>query len=297
MNELPILVHVGLPKAASTSLQHIFARTTSHLWLGKDTQRRYACPRLHELMRYVFPIVDNDEFQGESIAAELESYFEKAAKLSKRGLLLSEEILSGAGFVHYSRPALDLCQIAMNFKKCFGERLRLVVVIREQRAYLRSYYMQLVKQGASFDFETFVSLELERHDMRVLGMLDYSKTLAFLEENEISHSFHLFEELVRDETGLSRFLGILGVEAPDQHFPKMNRTHPNLYRLLRLVNRVFPRELGKRESLVSPTNTNSWLKLSDELENRLRELWPQFNRDLAQHFEAEKLKGYGYLGT
>jgi hypothetical protein len=137
-----MLIHIGFHKTASTALQeHVFGDpATGFVRWAED--RKLAHPYLvcHSPLA---PIPDQarDELLG----------LDAAAKAGGKCLVVSHERLSG----YYATGGFDSAAIARRMAEAFPEA-RILIVVREQRAMLESFYSQYVSDGGVLPFAKFM---------------------------------------------------------------------------------------------------------------------------------------------
>jgi hypothetical protein len=172
---LSALVHIGLPKCASTSIQSALAgaRGARFLgksaerpgplaaiagWLGRDVKRRnYADPVVQDLARHELPHAV--ALSDATIARRAAHLADLAARTPGKALVLSDEVLSGAGFVVYGRARRSQDQIVDLACRLFGPGTVVVVVLRHPSRFLASYWKHLVQTGYPLSYAGFLEAQ------------------------------------------------------------------------------------------------------------------------------------------
>lgn len=195
MQNNQIIIHVGLPKAASSSMQQILASTSNFIWLGKsqNKDKRFGSDSLEHIIREYIPAVPYLNINIPKIRKVFQPYFELAEARNLQGLLMSDEVLSGIGLAYYGKPGASFFDIAKTFQRSFGQSLKIVIIIREQFSYLHSCYKQLLRAGTTMDFNHFLLHSFVNKESSILATLHYSSLLRFLEKHEIA--FEIFLKL------------------------------------------------------------------------------------------------------
>jgi hypothetical protein len=131
----PLVIHIGLPKTATTTLQEcLFARHPSINYLGKPYTRGSLGMAIHAIRLM-------DEIEYRSVAAERMEYVKQA--LSDRDdahlvTVLSDEGLSASG-------GADRTLIARRLFEAFGDA-RILITVRRQVDALESYYAEYLRR-------------------------------------------------------------------------------------------------------------------------------------------------------
>lgn len=199
-----LLIHVGMPKTASTWLQnHVF----------DDPQRGMTCPWGRRSGLAIDQFVIPTPFRFDAEAAR-RSFRDGLARSRERGLLpvLSEETLVGdpVSGRYWGLMVADRLQATF-------PRARIVLCIREQKAMILSAYKEYIKAGGTFSIERYLGAVERREGFSGVCQLDA------LEYDLIIDAYHarfgrdavltlVFEELQRDAAAflgrLSDFLGL-----------------------------------------------------------------------------------------
>ena len=160
-------IHLGLPKAGSTSLQSFFEKQVAFNYLGKRVPNRYGFvdPSLFSLIR-------ENVVYGHSVTNEIR---ERALGLlsNDQPNVLSDELLSGVGFHNFkSNEFPPLEPILQRLNEVF-DMPQFIVVLREQFSLLRSYYRQLLRVGYSLTYAGFAEAVLNGK-FGILDRLSYA---------------------------------------------------------------------------------------------------------------------------
>ncbi len=245
------IVHVGLPKCASTSLQALFARTRGTTFLGKRPEPSasgrivffvraqifgkepgeragFATDDLRIAVRRTIPgerALAEADFRAARLAVD-----EAVAGLGARSdrILLSDEVMSGCGFVHFDRPRRSLPDIVEVLGRLFGPDLLVIVVVREQTSFLRSYWKHLVRTGYPFTFAHFLARQSSDPGAANAGpsvtsglFFDHARRSAIA--SGVRVAFVPFEDVVGGNRLLRELLAGEGVALPGA-LPHRNRS-------------------------------------------------------------------------
>src|SRR5207245_1005730 len=89
-------------------------------------------------------------------ADTLRPHLDEAIAAGMRDVYLSDELLSGIGFALHLLPRPDCSQVLERIVKLFRGNVTFVIIIRNQLSFLASYYKQLVSEGYTLAFQTFL---------------------------------------------------------------------------------------------------------------------------------------------
>lgn len=190
------ILHMGLPKCASTSLQDTLPHATRIGYLGKTTAGAFADPLIAEFTRVIAVFGDVRLRNCAPHRAALEKAF---AECPHDTLWLSDEVLSSAGFAAYGQSN-SLPQILENFKRVAPAGIEPVIVVRNQHSLLRSYFRQWVGWGSAETYEEFIRLIFLRRDRFLFPVLNYVALVRVLQGIVPKGHVLCFEALTRDGT-------------------------------------------------------------------------------------------------
>ncbi len=205
-----VIFHVGLPKTATTSLQHWLYANTSVL-----AEAGFHYPS--ELAAFGVPkhqSIVTDLRAGRCVA--LRRYI---ADAKGKTLLLSTEGMTN----HlYDFPAAGLRRFS---KALAGRRLTAFVVLREPRAWLRSYYVQAILNPRIPDADYYATAltldEFARHP-RVAALLDQSQLTA-----DLAHRLGCHVVVAQFEADwLGRFCSTFSIPISQAGIPHANKSPP-----------------------------------------------------------------------
>lgn len=141
--QTPVLLHVGLPKCASTWLQQeVFA----------DPATGFAAPWGPITARAVTDFVTADPiaFDADATRASYAAALDASPDPAKRLVVSHEALSSRIGTGSYYAP-----YVAQRLKATFP-RAKLLVLVREQRAIIASIYNETVRQGSTRAIGEFI---------------------------------------------------------------------------------------------------------------------------------------------
>ena len=134
MKNSKILIHVGLPKTASTYLQdNVFPRLNNIAYIGRPyTQENYAFNTLQ--------YADNSLYASSAIRKEIDNIENEMAKGDT--ILISDELLSGFAFYNFINRGI----IAERLSQIIPHA-EIILFLRGQMHLIMSLYNQFVKMG------------------------------------------------------------------------------------------------------------------------------------------------------
>ncbi|MFP1631679.1 hypothetical protein ACLB6G_08080 [Zhengella sp. ZM62] len=177
MTRKRFILHMGLPKCASTSLQDTLVHARHIGYLGKTTGGAFADPLIAEFTRVIAVFGDVRLRNCAPHRAALQEAFEECPHDT---VWLSDEVLSSAGFVAFGQSN-SLPQILENFKRIAPAEVEPVIVVRNQHSLLRSYFRQWVQWGSAETFEDFIRLIFLRRDRFLFPILNYVNLVRALQ--------------------------------------------------------------------------------------------------------------------
>ena len=198
----PLTVHLGLPKCASSSLQRFFPDAAmAHFYMGKFKRNEqglaYHTAEIETLFRREIGLACEVNFNYTAARETLDQYFCEFNS-ERRPVLLSEEVMSGFGFItHHKNHHLDPYIILHRLKTLFPT-LRIVLIIREQFKLLQSYYSELLVQGYNIAYDQFVRKQLTEAK-GLHNILKYGEYVSFLERQCDELVVIPFESLVKKD--------------------------------------------------------------------------------------------------
>lgn len=172
------LIHIGFPKAGSTSLQrNIFEKVTNINYLTiKD--------------KVVIDILYLNSFEFKK------KYFENSinpnTNLNKENTILSCEALTYAG---------DQFQICDRLKQVFNNNVTIMLILRNQLDFIQSFYLEQLAGGVYVSFNTFLKQQFLNHQISILPKLNYYNLIKYYKDTFGSNNVKviLFEELFQNK--------------------------------------------------------------------------------------------------
>lgn len=306
MTSVPIVIHVGYPKTATTTFQvHVFPKHPEIDYLGKFIPSHgYREPGVYD---QIDALLHRSALRPPDMRP-LQKYIEAVRQQSDRKVVL----ISSEAFVHPT--AIDIATVAERLKEAVGDG-RILITIREQISAILSFYWmhgrygQFLSFGARdsakqlifpLSFLEWVEVQMSVPDKNYLATLRYDEVIncyatLFGKENI---SVLLFETLLGTSDAYARQLGdILGVNGRTIKELIANG-HEN-----RSQNRTDPwglgdveRKHGKEGRFGLPWRRNGAPKLSaaeTEKISDLREYYKLGNRRLISEY-AIPIDGFEY---
>lgn len=228
------LIHVGLPKAASTFIKRTLLSRISP---------RVVVPRGELLQLLRGRTIDPDDFQARLDAATRTSYAGESwvnEPLERERLVLTNEAFSGG-----LETSDGMREVAVNLSRLYPDA-RVLLLLREQLDYLRSVYRFRITQGYALEaFDKYVAREQARFIAR--GRYHEMVELYFELFGPDRVLVLPFEYFRQDFAGFSQSVfDFVGVDSPGAgEAPRKNASvAADSLELLRRVNRVTSPLLG-----------------------------------------------------
>jgi hypothetical protein len=287
------IIHVGLAKSGTTTLQHHFFATHPDIaYIGAP----YADAATEAAVRDIALLADS-AFDLQAVRQTLEAALD--AQAEGKVPVISHEVLAGI-------TAQPQAVVAKRLRAVFGAA-RIVITVREQKSLLRSRYLYAQKPGHAQPFENWWA-EIAPAYLPLLQFDALAATYeAALGEGRVG-VFH-FEEMVHaPDRFAARLADFIGVEAPPpgslsrKENPGRGARHLAYARLRRWVfpNRslsgLVPKPVRDRFRRFVFGGAPPRFVLSQELEAKLRAAVAHDNRRLANRTKAP-MDEYGYLGV
>lgn len=189
-----IIIHVGFPKCGSSTLQAVFAQCAEINYWGKRQGHNFVSAELQEFTRIVAPMSDV-RLVG---ASKFRRHFANLiANSTSNTIVISDEVLSSVGMAP-RQHSNSLPQIIENFNQVLPHKIEVLIVIREQRSFLKSYYRQYVRGGAPDSYEEFIEHILYNRYRYILPSLNYSNLLQAIRPLVSKLHVAVFEKLFTD---------------------------------------------------------------------------------------------------
>jgi len=276
-NNLQLVLHVGLPKAASTFMQYSVFHSTDTL---EYIHARKKTPIERALIAY-------NRDSGAKVKRRLKL---RLADLPARNVLISNESICMKPWEPWldQGPTPESFCAGLYLLEKYGREVRVIIVIRRQDQWLASRYAESAKTDESFsteDFERRVNDLCERSsDLGALKWLDYSDMLNRLQQRLGEQNLLVLpmERIVRDHHGLiaelEAFLGVSGWTA--------------FYEKQGIVKKKNALSLG--ENVWRMRRRETTLSLSEETQKRILSKYESTNRKASDDFGLE-LGRFGYF--
>ncbi len=153
-----LLIHVGLPKCASTSLQKLFKEEARLNYLGKWKENNsgafFSDQKLKSFVEDDVYVMNDEEFYGAYKQGEFTHLL-----VPEQLNVLSEEALSGVGFRHGLSFDTYLEQVVCRLKYVFNQPFDLLLITRDFEEFIHSYYKQKVVGNYYQSFSYFLENE------------------------------------------------------------------------------------------------------------------------------------------
>lgn len=308
MSECNIYVHVGLPKAASTTLQkHLFSKHEMLLSLGvypvdnvgsntDDISLNAAYLNDSRVKDFYSHLIHDDvmEFDYETVSNELSILFKDYATDKNEKIVFSDEKLTSTFYSHK-----DIGLKAKRLKKVLPDA-KIIIVLRDQVSWITSQYRdhpfdpRHLDIGRPVSVEKWIEIAQWSAEVKLLSMLKYNELVTLYEDifGVENVCVLLFEEFVNDlpqfANKLSEFMGIDCKQTfqclQDKHENTGVSTSFNVYRGFKrkylsygAIGRIYNDKFKESvESLVRHGNKQD-VKISVRCVNRLSAIFSRGN--------------------
>lgn len=194
-------------------MQAVFGEDENLAYLG-GSMNLYPDPVIGEFIRTFAPFGDS---RVQSVGAYKAAFEKSIAAAGDKRIVLSDEILSSIGFATHGQSNSPT-QIVDNLTAVIPGDIELVLVIRRQQDFIRSYYRQWVLQRGVLSFPDFVELVMMRRNRFLWPVLNYPNLVRALRSQVGAVHVLPFERIFSDrEYGVAR-LGPMGLGASADRF-------------------------------------------------------------------------------
>lgn len=284
MNNQPI-IHVGYPKAASTTLQcNLFFEHSEINYLSVNGSTNKENFQLDEnLRKFEKDLVQLNgiEYHCSNTRNFFNDVIKKYMSSEKRNLFSSEGLLNQK-FVDNYLKAYRLKEILPNAK--------ILIVLRNQVDLLRSIYDMRVGYGDRYiAFDKWLEMDLKHFNANFSGGLKFYETVAFYQELFGKHNVEvlLFEELLESINSFAHKLSaFIDIDAEQTNNLLKNKPFNTAksYHVHNLRLKFIP---GIQFSKVLPKSTHKYLV------NKLTEVLPSKKSVMSQYHVDKMHETYG----
>lgn len=242
------VLHFGIPKAMSTSIQGMFIRDNNekNFYLGKGptnavpSQVQYALET--ELMQ-----IPSYHYNESLVKTVFTLGIESAEEMGADTFIVSDEnavTQNGDGFeAHMQR-----------LKALMPEDTVAFMVIREQEAFLKSYYKHRVTlEGYNLEYDNFLKYQALRGSKGLLGILDHVMLTAVASKYFPKLEIIMFEEVLENPRVIHERLEKYGVEIKAD-LPEVNKgvTDAEAYHMQKILHRRGVSLAADKETVFGP---------------------------------------------
>lgn len=252
-------LHIGYPKNFSTSLQRsYFSKNPDlyHLGIGVGSNIGYMDPLLSAIFEVYLKTSKSFKYLEvrNKLKAHIDEHKNKAQKLGKKAIGVSSEHFS-FGFTYDS---VDFSTKIKRFKDLFGTNIKVIMIVREQMAILKSLYRESVRVGLPYTFQEYLYSMYKYQDRNYFYDLRYDLVFTELvkEFGRENILVEVFDEHKLISGGLkpgiksgsaitesiSDFLDVTQLEEPLQHFNE--KLDPKLLVAKYQLNQTEKHDLG-----------------------------------------------------
>ncbi len=227
-------VHVGLPKAFSTSIQNYIFKVENQF---KDFLFINDTFVSNEVSKY-YKSLKNSIYGYGGVAIydykklnkiEIQNFKEKINKIAYNKIIISDESLFGNPYTDYN----DRQNIIKNIKSLFDGEIKILISLRNQKKWSKSFFNTSIQQGTSKSYKKFIDkaghLSINLKEMNLSNHIkDFS--INFGKENTtVTFCEKQIEEFKND---IDNFFGFKNSEI---QFPRKNISFNKHYHTGRLI--------------------------------------------------------------
>lgn len=164
--------HVGFPKCASTWLQsEVFSKHSDIFFLGRKPGDTIISDEIRTLFWNTFLDVREFAYDRNKTQTLLKPYLDAAEKENKESVGISLEQL-----LHPHIGRLEFSERSRRLYDFMGQNTKIIIVVREQSAWIKSYYSNLVSEaGLRECFEEFKTYFFAEPDVSPMSTLFYDR--------------------------------------------------------------------------------------------------------------------------
>ena len=284
MNNQPI-IHVGYPKAASTTLQcNLFFEHSEINYLSVRSPIHKENFQIDENLRKSYKnlvTLNGIEYHHSNTRNFFNDVIKKYMSSEKRNLFSSEELLN--------QDLVDNYLKAYRLKEIFPNA-KIIIVLRNQVDLLRSIYDMRCGYGDRYiAFDKWLEMDLKHFNTKISGGLKFHETVAFYQELFGKHNVEvlLFEELLESINSFAHKLSaFIDIDAEQTNNLLKNKplNTAKSYQVHNLRVKFIP---GIPFSKVLPKSTHKYLV------NKLTEVLPSKKSVMSQYYVDKMHEIYG----
>lgn len=200
------VIHIGLPKCASTSLQiDFFAKHPEIYFLGAGCNNNalgFADSAVRDFVEIELRFSKKAFYKPEKYHRSFQEHFLSAEKNKK----IKTVLLSSESFSFNYLGEIDTYTKAQRLSEMFGQDTVILMVVRNQKELLRALYKEHIRQGYAGDFKDFMDYTIYHRYKNWFYDFDFLKILetysAFFKRENIM--VLCYEELKSDSASFLR---------------------------------------------------------------------------------------------
>ena len=254
--EVPVFVHIGSAKCASTSLQkHYFAKHDELFHLGCSgggLVPPYLNVGVKTAIEWDLRLACDFVYDHERVSGVFDECRSAFRESGKRWMSLSSE-----SFTISMHHECDITQTADRLFRLLGKGTKVLFVTRRQDDHLKSIYKEWVWAGMPLTWREFLKAIFYGQFQSLYSQLFFERVACYYadlfgRENLLVLPVELFFE---DQAGfLSRISEFLGIKDSIHELPNANMARPEwMVEQMRQLNEVNQHNLGR--TVMEPANT------------------------------------------
>ncbi|KPA14312.1 hypothetical protein MHK_005470 [Candidatus Magnetomorum sp. HK-1] len=209
------IIHIGLPKTATTSLQALLSESNEIYYLGrhvanfKDNDLKFAI---------WIQLLESDSLTLDikPVKSIISNHYNIAKQQGRKAFVLSEESITAPWWSNVSfKERLE------RLKFVFGADAQIILTLREQTSFVQSIYKELLKIGLDCTFNEFFQYILLRYNTFLMPYLNYHQVIEFCRMYFNDIQIFLYEDIVNDINSQSAFIKFFQIQKKTI-LPKLN---------------------------------------------------------------------------
>ena len=230
LTEIPCWVHLGVAKGASSALQQYYFAVHSEILSlglgGYGNSISWSSNALQMAMEVELRCTASHLYNDSDVERVFREEVERLSKPSHKRVGFSYENLS-CTLGH----DVSLVEKATRLRTLLGSNTKVLYVVREQKAFLRSLYKELLLWGLNVRYEEFIERLVYTNFQGIISDLQYAEILHVYQElfGQSNVRVVSFEQVIQNtEDTLQQISRFLGVSDCIHSLPKVHKGLTNI---------------------------------------------------------------------